>query len=129
MKRRRLVARSTIGVMTVLLPGYLFCHVSYRASAAMETGAIAKLAPKLPSFVVDIREPSPCQMANRQSHSSASAKPALREIDPKGLASLWAGERPLRCACARFVSTQSTRLGFDSSKPITVTSNRVQRSF
>src|ERR1700692_2259558 len=52
MKRRRLVARSTIGVMTVS-PPRLFCRISYRAGAAMETGAIAMLAPKLPSFARD----------------------------------------------------------------------------
>jgi 3-hydroxyisobutyrate dehydrogenase-like beta-hydroxyacid dehydrogenase len=51
MKRRRLVARSTIGVMTDLLPGTL--QLSYRAGAAMGTGAIAMRASKLPSFAKD----------------------------------------------------------------------------
>ena len=57
-------------------PPRVFCDVSYRAGAAMETGAIALRASKLPSFAVDLRERSPCKTASQQSRSSASAKPA-----------------------------------------------------
>src|SRR6202035_59784 len=74
MKRRRLVARSTIGVMADS-PPRVFCRVSYRAGAAMETGAIAMLAPKLPSFA---RDKGTVTMANRK--PTANDKPTIAFI-------------------------------------------------